>query len=98
MTANVPTIEKGRARLGIAVADRLRRNRKITRTTRKSVRRSVNLTSLTEASIETDRSYRTLSETEAGSSLRKVGRRERTVWATATVFVPGWRWIARMMA
>ena len=61
MIANVPTIENGRARLGMIVADRLRRNRKMTRTTRKTVRISVSLTSCTDSRIETERSLRMLS-------------------------------------
>ena len=46
----------GSARLGIAVAQRLRRKRKITITTSASVMMSVNFTSCTESRIETDRS------------------------------------------
>src|SRR5438046_10617824 len=45
MTANVPTSENGSARLGMIVADRLRRKRKMTRTTSANVRESVNCTS-----------------------------------------------------
>ena len=56
MTAKVPTIDIGRARLGMTVAETFRRNRKITRTTRQMVRSSVNFTSCTESRIDTDRS------------------------------------------
>ena len=56
MTANVAMMESGRARLGMTVAERLRRNRKITSTTRQSVRTSVNRTSLTDARIDSERS------------------------------------------
>src|SRR5438034_8078387 len=97
MTAKVPTIENGSARLGMTVADRLRRNRKITMTTRASVRSSVNLTSLTESWIDTDRSNRTFRDTEDGSSLRKVGSKARTARAISTVFVPGCLCTARMI-
>ncbi len=45
MTVNVPTIEKGSARLGMIVAETFRRNRKITSTTSTAVSSSVNLTS-----------------------------------------------------
>ncbi len=45
MTEKVPTSEPGSARLGISVADKLRKNMKITRTTRPIVMRSVTLTS-----------------------------------------------------
>ena len=53
ITANVPTIDMGKAMLGMAVADRLRRNRKITRMTSTSARNNVNLT---ESRMETERS------------------------------------------
>ena len=56
MMANVPTMDMGSAMLGIAVADRFRRNRKMTRITRTSARNNVNLTSFTDERIETDRS------------------------------------------
>ena len=48
MTANVPTIDTGSARLGMTVAGRFRRNRKMTRTTSTSVSSSVNCTSSTD--------------------------------------------------
>ena len=56
MMANVPTMDIGSAMLGIAVADKFRRNRKITRITRTNARNNVNLTSFTEERIDTDRS------------------------------------------
>jgi len=56
MTLKVPTMDRGRARLGIAVAGRLRRNRKITSTTRPSAMSSVVSTSCTEARIDSERS------------------------------------------
>ena len=89
MTTNVPTIDIGNATLGIAVADTLRRKRKITSTTSASVSRSVNFTSATEARIESERSKRTLSETDAGICCWMTGNSLRTAWTTATVLVPG---------
>src|SRR3989454_8372167 len=68
MTANVPTSEKGSARLGMIVADRLRRKRKITRTTSANVSESVNCTSASEARIDSERSERSCRSTDAGSS------------------------------
>ncbi len=56
MTMNVPTIDIGSARLGMTVAETLRRNRKITSTTSAMARSRVNCTSWTESRIETDRS------------------------------------------
>jgi len=56
MTANVPTMDMGRAREGMIVARRLRRNRKITRTTRQTVSTRVNFTSDTESRMDSERS------------------------------------------
>jgi len=55
---------RGSAR--IAVAEILRRNRKITSTTRLMVSKSVNLTSAMDSRIDTDRSWRMVIFTEAG--------------------------------
>ncbi len=49
-------IDIGSARLGMIVADQLRRNRKITSTTSTSVSSSVNVTSSTDALIVSERS------------------------------------------
>ena len=54
--AKVPIIDIGSARLGIMVAEILRRKRKITITTSAMVRNNVNFTSLTESRMETERS------------------------------------------
>ena len=54
--AKVPTSAKGTVTLGIMVAERLRRNRKITKTTSAMVNIKVNCTSLTEARIVVVRS------------------------------------------
>src|SRR5437660_454500 len=70
MTANVPTIESGTARLGMTVAERFRRKRKITRMTSAIVSPSVNWTSWTDSRMATERSYTTLRLTDAA-------RRER---------------------
>src|SRR5919201_259125 len=83
MIANVPTIDNGTARLGMIVADRLRRNRKITMTTSAMVSMSVNCTSCTDSRIATDRSYTTLRFTAAGRRAPDTGRR-----------VPYWRAVA----
>ena len=56
MTAKVPTMDSGTARLGMMVADTLRRNRKITMTTSATVRSRVNCTSCTDSRMATDRS------------------------------------------
>jgi len=56
MIANAPRTDVGSARLGMIVAGRLRRNRKITSTTRHTVSARVNFTSSTEALMDVDRS------------------------------------------
>jgi hypothetical protein len=89
ITAKVPTSDIGRARLGIAVAVRLRRNRKITITTSEMVSSSVNFTSVTDWSMKVDRSKRTSTLTDAGSWARRLLTSVRTASATATVLVPG---------
>jgi len=89
MTANVPTIENGSARLGMSVAERFLRNRKMTRTTRMTVRTSVNLTSWTESRIEIDRSLRIPSASAAGSCAWSCGRSALIASTTSTVLVPG---------
>ena len=54
ITANVPTSDIGSARLGMMVAETLRRKMKITSTTSTSVSISVNFTSCTDAWIAAD--------------------------------------------
>ena len=56
MPANVATSTTGSTMLGITVAQNLRRNRKMTRTTSAIVSIRVNSTSETEARIACDRS------------------------------------------
>ena len=97
MAAKVPMIDMGNARLGIMVAETFRKKRKITRTTSATVRSSVNLTSLTESRMDSERSIRMPRFTEGGSNSRKDLSwflMESTTW---TVFVPGCFWTARMM-
>ena len=71
----MPTIESGTATLGMTVAARLRRKRKITMTTRATVSMSSNCTSLTEARMVVVRSDSTVRFTDAGSVLRSCGNR-----------------------
>jgi hypothetical protein len=94
---NVPRIDSGSAREGMIVDEILRKKRKMTSTTRTSVRSNVNWTSSTDCLTVSDRSKRMLRFTDAGSFAWNVGSRSRTAFATSTVFVPGWRWIARMI-
>ena len=76
------------------VADQLRRNRKMTSTTSRSVSSSVNVTSSTDAWIVAERSYSVVTFTDGGISVWNCSSAAFTRFATSTVFVPGWRWIA----
>src|SRR2546421_12831558 len=91
-------IENGSDRLGMIVAERFFRNRKMTSTTRHSVMKSVSCTSFTDCLIETDRSYSVFTSTDAGSCEESDATIDFTASATCTVFVPGWRWIASTTA
>ncbi len=84
--------EIGSARLGMSVAETLRRKRKITSTTRTSVSTSVNFTSATDSRIVL-RAVVQQPDVDAGRELRlaSAGSAAFTASATATVFVPGWR-------
>src|SRR6266705_6243361 len=66
MTASVPTKDNGTERLGITVAEAVRRNRKITSTTSTTARPSSNSTSATEARIVVVRSVNTATSTASG--------------------------------
>src|SRR2546425_8234606 len=66
ITPKVPTSDNGTAILGMAVADRVRRKRKITMTTSATVSISSNCTSLTEARMVVVRSVKTETWTEEG--------------------------------
>ena len=78
------------------VAETLRRNRKMTSTTRKTVSRSVNFTSSTDSRIGCARSLRIWSG-HRGRQLRleSPGSSALMRSTTSTVLVPGCRWMAR---
>src|SRR5208282_6745282 len=84
-------IDIGKAMLGISVAERFRRKRKITSTTSTTARNSVNFTSPTDWRIETERSYKMCIWTEGGMIARNCGNNVFTASTTSTVFVPGCR-------
>src|SRR5512135_2549972 len=81
----------------MTVADRFLRNRKITRTTSASVSQRVNLTSETEARMDSDLSKRIVSRADPGSEVLNWGRSLLMLETTSTVFSPGCFWIARTM-
>ena len=97
MTANVPTMESGTATPGMKVAERLRRNRKITITTRQMVSIRVNFTSLIECSICREESKAICSLIDGGIARFSWGNASRMLFATSTVFAPGCFCTARMM-
>jgi hypothetical protein len=58
----------------------------------------VNFTSSTEAFTLTERSFKVAMSTDAGICPRRLSTSALTRSATATVLVPGWRWIASTTA
>src|SRR5271157_1376313 len=83
---------------GMMVAQKLRRNRKITMTTSATVSSNVNCTSATEARMVSVRSEMTETFIAAGidaSSTGSMALIRATVWMT---LAPGWRWMPRMIA
>src|SRR3569623_1430877 len=97
MAAKVPITAMGNASDGMIVADKVRRNRKITATTSAAAIRSVVWTSATEARIDRLLSYRTVRCADLGIDWMKRGITlliESTIWM---VLEPGWRWTDNTM-
>jgi len=94
----VPTIEIGRAILGITVAERLRKKRKITITTSTVARNKLNFTSLTEARTFCEASSTINRWMEGGSTAVNCGRSCFTPSTTSIVFAPGCRCTASTIA
>ncbi len=91
ITPNVPTSESGTAMPGMIVAERLRRNRKMTITTSAMVSINSNSTSRTDARMVVVRSVMTRSFTPSGSDAWICGSRAVTVSTTPMMLVPGCR-------
>ncbi len=98
ITPKVPMIASGSETLGMIVAQNLRRKTKMTRTTRKMVRTSVNCTSWTEARMVAVRSDSTSTLTEGGSVEESFGSSAFTRSAVSMMFAPGCRWMSTMTA
>ena len=98
MIASVPTKDSGTDRLGMIVAGRLRRNRKITSTTSTMARPSSNSTSVTEARIVVVRSVSTATFTAAGMVDVSCGSSALMLSTTWMTLAPGWRWMFRITA
>ena len=91
MTPKVPTRDNGTATLGMIVADKLRRKRKMTRTTRTTASISSNCTSLTEARMVVVRSVSTETLMEGGKELCSWGRSFLIRSTTSMTLAPGCR-------
>ena len=98
ITAKVPTSDSGTDRLGMIVAGRLRRNRKITSTTSATDSPSSNSTSATEARIVVVRSVSTATSTAAGKVACSCGSSALMVSTTWMTLAPGWRCTLRITA
>ena len=97
ITENVPTMAIGSVRLGIMVATTFRRNRKITITTSPSASRSENFTSLTDRWMDADRSNWRCTLKFPGNPFSISASSALILVAIATVFVPGWRVMNRLI-
>ena len=91
ITPKVPTRESGTATLGIMVADRLRRNRKITITTSATVSSNSNCTSSTDARMVLVRSVRICTSIDFGSVEVSCGSNSFTRSTTWMMLAPGCR-------
>src|SRR5437899_6269730 len=80
------------------VAQKLRRNMKITITTSATVSSNVNCTSATEARMVSVRSEMTEILTAAGIDAWSTGSIALTRSTVSMTLAPGWRWTARMIA
>ena len=92
----MPPSDSGTDRLGISVAGRLRRNRKITSTTSATASSNSNSTSATEARIVSVRSLKMLISSAGGISATTLGSSFLTASATWITLAPGWRWMFRI--
>src|SRR5213592_5195567 len=91
ITPKVPTSDKGTATLGMMLAERVRKKRKITITTRATVSINSNCTSLTEARIVVVLSVSTDTCTEEGKDAVSWGSNVFTRSTTVMMLAPGCR-------
>ena len=89
MTAKVPTRASGTVTLGMMVAQTLRRNRKMTITTRPMESMRVNCTSCTEARMVSVRSTTVWTSTEGGMAARRPGRAALMRSTVSMTLAPG---------
>ena len=98
MTAKVPRIDRGRAMLGIRVADAFRRKRKITMITSPRVTAIVTLMSSKASRMFLDRSPRMLRWAAGGSWAWNTGSKLLILSVTSITLLPGWRITMRLIA
>ncbi|CAB5723950.1 Uncharacterised protein [Delftia tsuruhatensis] len=96
ITPKVPISDSGTAKLGISVAEALRRNTKITATTRAMASISSSCMSSTEARMVTVRSVSTCTSSEAGSVSLSWGSRALMRSTVSITLAPGWRRMLRI--
>ena len=96
--AIAPISEIGRDSVGMAVATKRRRNKKITSTTKATVPAMVSETSCSASRTEMERSLIGFITTEPGICDCKLGKAARMVSTTLTVLAPGCRCTAIVMA
>ena len=89
MAAKLPIKDKGTATLGIIVADRLRKNRKITMTTKATDNSNSNCTSATEARMVCVLSVSTVTLTAGGKLACKLGNTFLMPSTTSITLAPG---------
>ena len=94
----MPISDSGTVTAGMTVAQKLRRNRKITMTTSATVSSNVNCTSATEARMVSVRSEMIETFTAAGIDASSTGSIALMRSTVSMTLAPGWRWIARMIA
>ena len=97
ITANVPTSEIGSARLGMAVADRLRRNRKMTMITSNSGQQKRELHVFHRLRTGMERSMATMQLHGRRQFLRQLRQHRQNVVHHFGVLVPGWRCTCKLM-
>ena len=94
----MPISDSGTVTAGMMVAQRLRRNMKMTMTTSATVSSSVNCTSATDARMVWVRSDMTFILTAAGIEAWSTGIIALMRLTVSITLAPGCRWIARMIA
>ena len=89
MKPKVPTKDRGTTTPGMMVAAALRKNKKMTITTKATESRSSNCTSRTEARMVTVRSVITCTSSEGGKEAFNAGNKACTRSTTSITFAPG---------